>query len=52
MKQDEIGRARGTYGGEQKCILGFDVKTWRKDVLGRPRHSWEDNIKIFLKEIA
>jgi hypothetical protein len=26
----EMGQACGTYGGEQKCMYGFDGRTWGK----------------------
>jgi hypothetical protein len=39
-------RACGIYGGEQKCMVSFSEKS------SRPRHKWEDNIKMFLREIG
>jgi hypothetical protein len=38
-------KTRGAYG----VLLG---KPERKRPLGRPRHRWEDNIKIDLKEVG
>jgi hypothetical protein len=26
-----MGMARGTYGGEVRCIQGFDEETWGKE---------------------
>jgi hypothetical protein len=43
IKEDEMGRACSTNGGEEKCI---------KRPLGRPRHRWVDNIKMDLREIG
>jgi hypothetical protein len=34
------------------CIQGFDGKARRKEPLGRPRHKWEDAIKMDLREIG
>ena len=43
--------ACSTYGGEEMCIQGFLVgKPEGKRPLGRPRHIWEDNIKMDLQE--
>jgi hypothetical protein len=30
-KEDELGRARDTYGEEGKCVQGFGGETWRKE---------------------
>jgi hypothetical protein len=29
-------------------VLGFSGETWGKTLLGKHRHSWEDNIKVNL----
>jgi len=44
-----MGGACSMYGGEERCIQGFGGKPEGKRPLGRPRHRWEDNIKIFRK---
>jgi hypothetical protein len=44
-----MGRARSTHGREEKCIEGFDCKVGKKPV-GRPKHRWEDNIKMDLRD--
>jgi hypothetical protein len=36
---------------EEKCIQKFDRKSWRMQTTRKPRHWFEDNIKIDLKEI-
>ena len=40
-----IGERRGVY----EVLVG---KTERKRPLGRPRRSWEDNIKIDVQEVV
>jgi len=37
------------HGGEQRCIQG---KPEVKRPLGRPRHRWEDNIKMGLQKVG
>jgi hypothetical protein len=44
IKKNEMGRTCNTCGGEQKCIQGFDGE--------RPRHGWEDNIKMDLQDLG
>lgn len=39
------------YDGEEKFMQNFDGKTKRKN-LRRPRHIWENNIKINIREIG
>jgi len=31
------------YGGENMCVKGYGVETWRKKPHGRLRHRWYDN---------
>ena len=31
VKKNEMGGARGTYGGEERCIQGADGETWWKE---------------------
>jgi hypothetical protein len=50
IEKNEIGGASSTYGGEERCIQGFGGEAEGKASLGRPRHSWEDNIKMDLEE--
>ena len=47
-----MGERRGAYrvyGGEEGCIQG-----WGSDLRDgdRPRHRWEDNIKMDLEEVG
>ena len=37
------------HGGEQRLYRAFVGKPERKRPFGRPRHRWEDNIKMDLK---
>ena len=46
-----VGRAYGTYGAEEKCVLGFDVETKWERSPWRHRRRWENNIKMHFKEI-
>ena len=39
-------------GGEERCIQVLVGKPEGKRPLGRPRHRWEDNIKVDLKEVG
>jgi len=40
-----MGERRGGY----RVLVG---KPWGKRPLGRPRHRWEDNIKMYLQELG
>ena len=46
-----MGRTCSTYGTIQKCIQSSMGKPEGKKPLGRPRHRWEDNIKMNLREV-
>ena len=37
------------YRGEERCIQGLGGGN---RPLGRPRHKWEDNIKMHLQEVG
>jgi hypothetical protein len=52
IKEVEMGRICGTYGegrGVYRVLIG---KPEGKRPLGRPKHRWEDNIKLDLREIG
>jgi len=49
MKKNEMGSARGTYEGGDKCVL-LESPEGRKPI-GRPRRGWEGNINTDLKEM-
>jgi hypothetical protein len=40
-----MGKECNTHGEEEECMQGFGGKPRGKRPLGRPRRSWEDNIK-------
>ena len=46
-----MGRARSAYGGEERHMQGLVRKPEGKRPLGRPRHRWEENIKMDLQEV-
>jgi hypothetical protein len=46
-----MGRARSTYGEEQRCVQVLVEKREGKRPLGTPRSRWEDNIKMGLQEV-
>ena len=48
-----MGGACSAYGGERRSLYGVLVgKPEGKRPLGRPRHRWEDNIKMYLQEVG
>jgi len=52
IEKNEISGAYSTYG-ERRCVYRVLVgKPEGKRPLGRPRHRWEDNIKMDLKEVG
>jgi hypothetical protein len=52
IETDEVGRACSLYRGEERCIQGLVGKPEGKRPLGRPKHSWEDNINMDLQEVG
>jgi hypothetical protein len=44
-----MGRTCGTYGGEERALVG---KPEERRPLGRPRRRWENNIKMDLREVG
>jgi len=51
IKKNELGRACGTYGGEE-TYRGLVGKREGKGSLGRHNRTWEDNIKMHLEEVG
>jgi hypothetical protein len=47
-----MGGGCGTYGGRERCAQGVGGETEGKELLGRPRRRWEDNIKMDLQEVG
>ena len=39
------------YEGEERCLQGEVEKSERRRQLGRTRRTWEDNIKMDLREV-
>jgi hypothetical protein len=52
VREDEMGGACSTNGREEECIRILVGKLERKRLLGRPRHRWEDNIRMDLREMG
>ena len=44
--------ACSAYGGEERLQRVLVGKPEEKKPLGRPRHRWEDNIKIDLQDVG
>jgi hypothetical protein len=47
-----MGGAYSVYGGEERHIQDLVGKPEGKRPLGRPRHRWEDYIKMDLQEVG
>jgi len=52
MKEDEMSRAVGTYREKRNAYRVLVDRSEEKKLLGGPRCEWEDNIKIYLKELG
>jgi hypothetical protein len=52
ITENEMNRACGTYGWEERWIEGFGRELEGKRPLGRSRHRREDNIKTDIKEMV
>jgi hypothetical protein len=52
MENSEMGGACGAYGGGERVHKVLVGKPKGKSPLGRPRHRWEDNIKMDLQEVG
>jgi hypothetical protein len=46
-----MGRTCGTYGERRSAYRALEGKREGRRLLGRPRRSWEDNIKLDLREV-
>jgi hypothetical protein len=49
VKEYEMGRACSTHRRDKECIQDFVGKPQRKRPLEKPRHEWEDIIKMDLE---
>jgi hypothetical protein len=47
-----MGRAYNTHGEQRDAYRILVGKPERKKRLGRPRHMWEDNIKMYLRDVG
>jgi hypothetical protein len=47
-----MGRICSTHGAKRNACRVLVGKSGGKRPLGRPRHRWEDNIKVDLREIG
>jgi hypothetical protein len=47
-----MGRTCSIYGRDEKLMQFLVGKPEGKRLLGRPRHRWEDNIRMDLREIG
>jgi len=52
IERNEIGGACRAFGGEERRTQGFVGKPEGMTPLGRPRHRWEDNIRLDLQEVG
>jgi hypothetical protein len=51
-KDSGMGGACSIYGGEERCMQVFRGKPEGKRPLGRPRHRWEDTVKMCSQEVG
>jgi hypothetical protein len=51
IKKNVMGRICGTYGGRKGAYEVLFGGPEGKRPFGRPRHKWEDNIKMVLQEL-
>jgi hypothetical protein len=49
VKENEVDRSCIKTGGEEECIWYIGGKVRKKETLGRPIHSWVNNIKWILE---
>jgi hypothetical protein len=49
VKEDEMCRSCSTHGERRDA---YRVLAGKEETLGKPRHGWEDNTKIDLREIG
>ena len=52
IEKNEMGGACGAYGEGKSCAQCLVGKPEGKRPLGRPRHRWEDNVKMDLLEVG
>ena len=47
-----MGRTCSTYRGDERYIQGFGGKTRGEEPRGKRKSTWEDNIKMDLREVG
>jgi len=47
-----MSEAYNTHGRDEKCIRSFVGKPQGKRSFGKPRRRWEDDIRMYLREIG
>jgi hypothetical protein len=47
-----VGETFSAHGGGVSCLFGFGGRPEGKRSLGRPRHRWEGNIKMDLRDVG
>jgi hypothetical protein len=47
-----MGRECGTCGRRERCVQSFGREVLWKESLERPRHKWEDDIKMDLQKVG
>lgn len=52
VKNNEMGKTRGTYGTEERYIHGFRDRNLKKRPFVRPRPKWGNNIKMYIKSFG
>jgi len=52
IEKSEMGGACSTYGGRGEAYTGFWWGNLRERPLGRPRHRWENNIRMDIQEVG
>jgi hypothetical protein len=52
IKNNEMGGACSTCGGEERCIRGLGGKSKGTILVGISRPRWKDNIKMDLQEVG
>ena len=52
IKKNEMSGACSTYGGEERCIQGFDGEPEGKRPLRRPYRRWEDTVQMSRQKLG
>jgi hypothetical protein len=52
MKANEMNWSRSMHEKDEKREQNFCPEMWKEESFGRPRHRWEDNIRMDRREIG